>query len=59
MRSEYVGKFYAVAPIMSEGTRIAWACVVYEDGSVTPIFTSKSKKTVSKTAHNLNEELQP
>jgi hypothetical protein len=58
----YVGKFYAVGPLHDDMglDQVGWAVVVVEPGtnySVEIVTTSKHKKTASKIAHELNEEL--
>ena len=56
----YIGKFYAVAPVMDLATRIGWAVVVVSDeyAPARIIYQSKSKKACSKVAHEMNEGLE-
>jgi hypothetical protein len=58
--STYIGKCYFVAPLHDTFglDRIGWAACGYDtDGQVKIVTDSKSKKSISKIVHELNEEL--
>lgn len=59
--NQYIGNTYFVAPVHDTLglDRIGWAAVSYTtNGDIKIVTTSKSKKSISKIVHELNEGLE-
>lgn len=59
---EFIGKFYAVAPVemIDQGqlVRVGWAVVAWDNDTIETIMKNKSRKAMSKVAHEMNAALE-